>query len=166
MYNQKVSACIIGVLALLLLIVTVPPARAQFVVASWEYPDDYGQYIEAFSVYENSTGAWVYVDSTFPDESGIYDWEVGAHIKLYCHTWFNSTLTGAVSKVDGQKYQRHDVNVTMLGESVFSQQNFTYEAADSGINPPMWYYTYSVILGFTPISGGYYTVTVTYEIFW
>ena len=138
---------------------------AQFVLAEWDFPDKYGQGIDTITVYENSTGAWVSVGNYEYDEESSLEWNASVAIKLKVWTWFNSTLTGAGSTNEGKLYQRHNVIVVSLGETVFSQQNFTYsnvytEAA------PMWYYVYDVILEFLPVAGAIYTVVVTYEIFW
>ena len=165
----KLCASVVVSLVVLILIVSIPQARAQFVVASWDFPDAYGQGIEAFEMFENSSGAWVRVGFGAYDysETEVFDLAVGAAIKLICYTWFNSTLTGAVSEADGERYQQHDVSLTAANSSViFSQQNFTYVNADDSIDPPMWYYSYYVILDIISEEGQFYTATVTYEIWW
>ena len=147
-------------------VVSDTPAKAQFVLASWDYPDEYGQGIDLFGFYENSTGSWLsYGDAYEPDQSYTIDWNNSVFIKLRCYAFFNSTLTGAIDVADGKNYLRHRVNVTSLGTSVFSQQNFTYYS-NSTILAPMWYYGYEVVLNFLPIGGEIYTVTVDYEIFY
>ena len=147
------------------------PNNPRFVIASWDYPDEYGQGIEKLSVFSNETGSWLPAnwagDSARDyDESSVFEWNASIFIRLNCWTWFNSTLTGAIDWEDGKNYQRHAVNVTSLGTTVFSQQNFTYASAFPAINPPMWYYEYEVILNFLPLVGQIYTVTVTYDVFY
>ena len=143
---------------------SVPQAKAQFVLASWSYPDEYSQGIQQIRVNENSTGSWVLVDTRDYSESHTYDWEVGASIQLYVWLWLNSTLTGASSLTDGRNYQRCNVTVTSLGETIFSQNNFTFQ--DENDYADMYLYEYNVILNFVPLQGTLYTVTVTYEIWW
>lgn len=140
---------------------------ASFVLAEWEFPDEYGQGIEVFDVFENSTGSWQNVGGpTMHDESGVFDWEVGVAIRLDVWTWFNSSLMGAETTNEGKLYQRHNVTVTSIDDTiVFSQQNFTYQYGDP-IDPPMFIYMYRVVLDFLPVAGERYTVTVGYEIFW
>jgi len=140
---------------------------AKFVLASWSFPDEYGQGIYDFDVYENSTGSWVNVGGpTEYDESGIFDWEIGVAIQLRTWSYFNSTLTGAADTNEGKLLQRHNVTVTKIGgATVFSQQNFTYSNVYTD-EDPMWVYTYLVILDFLPVAGEIYTVTVIYEIWW
>lgn len=163
----SVSVAVIMILSVLL-VVSIPPARARFVLASWTFPDQYGQGINDFDVYENSTGSWVNVGGpTEYDESGIFEWYGWyGSIKLKCWTYFNSTLTEAGSTNEGKLYQRHNVTVTDLNDTiVFSQQNFTYSNVYTE-EAPMWIYVYEVVLNFLPETGEYYTVTVVYEIFW
>ena len=145
---------------------TIPPAKAQFVLAEWDYPDEYGQGIVNFEVWGNATGSWVLSTPYAHSDSGEIEWYPNASIKLICNTWFNSTLTGASDVADGKNYLRHNVTVTSLGTTIFSQQNFTYIFGEDAIDPPMWYYGYYVILNFVPVSGVIYIVTVTYEVFY
>ena len=174
--TNKLFAGIIITLLAIIMVVAVQPAKVesiqkanpQFVIASWDFPDEYGQGIEGFEIFENSTGSWVQVGGYHPyDEAQIYDWNVSVAIKLICYTFFNSTLTGASTSAEGKNYQRHNVTVTDLADViVFSQQNFTYVSVDTGIDPPLWFYGYSVILNFLPTYGEVYTVTVSYEIYY
>ena len=140
---------------------------SQFVISSWEYPDEYGQGIEAFEIYENSTGSWVLISGAYGYEDN-YNIDIYANgsIKLRCYTWFNSTLTGASDTNDGKNFQQHNVTVINMGTTIFSQQNFTWFYDDDSINPPMWYYGYEVVLNFLPLEGQVYTVTVTYEVWY
>ncbi len=153
---------------------TIPPAKAQFVLASWYYPDEYGQGIAGLKFYENSTGSWVaapyYTDLgvfyylNYYETGYTLNWSAGVAIKIRVDTWLNSTLTGAEDLADGQNFQQHNVTVTNLGSVIFSQQNFTY--VDSIDEDPRYFYQYSVILNFLPVSGLIYIVTITYEVFY
>ena len=166
--TKKAFACVIMALVMLVCVSTIQPVTAnpQFIIASWDYPDEYGQGIDLFGFYENSTGAWLpYGDAYEPDQSYIIDWNGSVFIKFRCYAFLNSTLTGAIDEADGKNFQQHRVNVSSLGESVFSQQNFTYYNINTAFDP-MWYYGYEVVLNFLPLQGTLYTVTVTYEIFW
>ena len=168
---------IIAVLTVLsvLLIVTPRPitAQSQFVLSGWDYPDAYGQGIVGFLVYENSTGIWLTIGppSYFINTDETYfNWTVGAFIKLRVVTWLNSTLLGLTGEEshhsDGVPYFRHNVTVTTLGETIFSQSNFTYVMGDSSTDPPMWLYQYDIILDFEPAEGYVYTATITYEVYY
>jgi hypothetical protein len=170
LYRKQKTLTVIGLLCVLALVVSVHQVRAEpkFAIASWSFPDPYGQGIEGFFIYENSTGSWLIVDGySTHDDPNVFNWTVGVAIKLFCYTWFNSTLTGATSGANGKNFQRHSVIVTDLADNtVFSKQNFTYDSVDTGIEPFMWLYGYYVILNFLPAYAEYYTVTVTYEIYW
>lgn len=151
-----------------------PVKSAQFVLSGWSYPDEYGQGIYMLRFYENSTGSWVaapfYVDDLpyyslhYYDSYDYLNWSAGVAMKIRCYTLLNLTLTGAVDEADGQNYHRHSVNVTNLGTTVFSQQNFTYfDVTPSGDTPQ---YKYDVILNFLPVQGLTYTATIRYDVFW
>ena len=145
------------------------PSNPQFVLAEWDYPDEYGQGIYGFRFYENSTGSWV-AAPWYNDLGSFYflhdyddyilNWSAGVAMKLRVYSAFNDTLTGAVDEADGQNYQRHSVAVTSEGVEVFSQQNFTYYDVTS------LYYEYEVVLNFLPIGGKIYTISVDYEIYY
>ena len=176
--KKKVLALLILVLTISIVLVSrgsrvetiesIPSAtedNPKFVLAEWDFPDEYGQGIDTITVYGNSTGSWVSVGNYEYDEVSSLEWNESVGIKLKVWTWFNSTLTGVGSTNEGKLYQRHSVNVTNLGTTVFSQQNFTYSNVYTD-SAPMWYYVYEVVLNFLPVGGEIYSVVVTYEIFW
>lgn len=176
MSNQKKTyAGIIVLLTMLILVSSVPPARAQFILASWDYPDEYGQGILGIKMWENSTGSWIaapyYTDLgqfyylNYHQTDYTYNWSAGAAMKLRADTLLNNTLVGAVDLADGQNYLRHNVTVTHHGDLIFSQQNFTYSDS-TDISAPMYFYEYEVILNFIPEDGQIYIVTVTYEVYY
>ncbi len=148
--------------------------KAQFVIAEWDYPDEYGQGIDGLKFYENSTGGWVaapyYTDAgtffylNYYETGYTLNWSAGVGFKLRVFSVLNVTLVGAGDIAEGKNYQRHNVTVTSAGITVFSQENFTYY--DSAWTPPLVVYEYDVVLNFLPISGLIYTVIVTYEIYW
>lgn len=149
---------------------------AQFVIASWDHPDEYGQGIYLLHFYENSTGswlpAWYYIDGVgkfytlhYYDSYDYFNFSAGVAMKIRVETLFNQTLVGVESTSEGQKYLRHDVTVSDAYGIVFSQQNFTYyDVTENG--EENYYYEYEVVLNFLPVSGEIYTVVVTYEIYY
>lgn len=170
MYNRSkiLALAVIVMIPLSVILATIQPTTAKFTLSSWSFPDEYGQGIEGFEIYGNSTGAWVQVDGYYTaEDTTIFDWEVGVSIKLICYTWFDSELTGADNENAGKLLQKHNVTVRDLYNNIiFSQQNFTFVMSDDSINPPLWFYGYEVVLNFLPDYGQYYTVSVIYEIFW
>ena len=182
--RKKPIGIILIVLTMLLLVSSTPPARAQFVLASWDNPDEYGQGIDGVRFYENSTSAWLaapWYTHYYPDyheELGTFyylgyeqdnyflNWSAGVCMKLRVYDWINMTLVGAETVEQGKNFLRNSVSVTLASEIVFSQQNFTFyscgwipEYGDIAV------YQYEVILDFLPSTGGIYTLTITYEIF-
>lgn len=165
MTRKKISLLVILVVSMML-VVSIPTAKAQFVIAEWDFPDEYAQGITFFNIYENSTGSWVQVGGNWAyDETSNLEWYTNASIKLTCWTIFNYTLTGAVSVADGQNYQKHNVTVTNLGIIIFSQQNFTYNTGQD-LGDGIYRYAYDVVLNFNLMSGQFYIVTVIYEVFY
>ena len=172
MYKHR-SAAFVLVMFMSLLLVATPTANApqprnpRFVIAGWDYPDEYGQGVEGIELYENSTGSWLLYETYFYSDDTNIDWNISVEIKLRVYTWFNSTLTGAGSSNEGKLYQQHNVVVTdAASTTIFSKQNFTFVASDTGIDPPMWFYTYDVELDFTPEAIETYTVSVEYEVYY
>lgn len=172
MYNRSRVLVVALVLSMFIVALFPRPTRAQFVLASWEFPDEYGQGIEEYALYENSTGSWVQIESKYVtnrfryNDTETHDWDSGVGIKLAVYSWINETLTGIATGDEGKLYQQHSILVTSAGITVFSQQNFTYSYFDDGIHPDRWLYVYTVIFNFLPQAGAIYTTTVTYEIYW
>jgi len=173
MKNKTVIAVITVTILSVLLIATPRPISATFVLSAWDYPDEYGQGIEGFEIFENSSGDWELIPAPSyftSDEECYFEWNVSLFIKLRVVTWLSSTLLGLTGEEDddddGIPYFRHNITVTTLGETVFSQDNFTYVDGDDSIDPPMWLYQYDIILDFVPREGYTYTVIITYEVYY
>lgn len=180
MITKKTLTAVMVVTVLSVLLIATPrPISAKFVLSGWSHPDEYGQGIEGFLIYENSTGSWLGWDDpdsgdpeyyTYDDaEEHYFEWNVSVFIKLRVVTWLSSTLLGLTGEEahhsDGIPYFRHNVTVTTLGQTVFARDNFTYVLGSSEFTP-MWLYQYDVILDFVPLEGYTYTVTITYEVYY
>ena len=138
----------------------------KFVLASWSYPDEYGQGILQVQVEENSTGDWESDDLRHYYENHEYDWNASLFIRLRLWVWMNNTVVGAEDLDDGWNHQRLNVTVTQdNGTVVFSQQGFTHHVCYD-TQDPMWDYQWYVILNFLPEAGVIYNAAITYEIFW
>jgi hypothetical protein len=172
LYNRRyqITACVVLIIALSVIVASNNPVQtiptkteqSKFIIASWDFPDEYGQGIYAMRVYENSTGSWVNVGGWIEYyEEAVFEWNEGVGIKIQCDSMLNATLTGAGSSSEGKNYLRHNATVTdRRGSVVCSQQNFTY------LDDIDYSYSYEVILDFLPVSFESYTVTILYEIFW
>ena len=72
MFNLRkiLSGVVVAATIFVILISTIPPAQAspKFALATWDYPDAYGQGIDSFVLYSNSTGSWVVVDTWYYDD--------------------------------------------------------------------------------------------------
>ena len=150
------------------LVAVIPPVKAQFILAEWDFPDEYGQGIDECILSENSTGSWVPFGGVYYTDSNIItaEWNASnAGLKIYVSTWLNMTLTGASDGADGKRYHRHYINVVYLGSIIFSQQNLTY-VENGGLIGTLRNYGYEVIFDFIPQAASIYTVTITYEVFY
>lgn len=168
-HNREVSAGLLVMMIMCVLVVTIQPVRsAKFVLAAWDYPDDYGQGIEAARVYQNVSGSWVSLtpfDLTSGDSTALEINETATGVKILVKCWLNNTVVGAIDFEDGKNYLRHNVNLVLLGDTVFSLQNFTYTAGTDALDP-MFYYQYEGIIPFSPVGGAIYMAVVTYEIYY
>jgi hypothetical protein len=167
--NKKAVVGVIALLMIGLLVASIPPAKAQFVLASWSYPDEYGQGLYQIEVDENSTGAWVEYGEGGYYEAGdslLFPWNVSVGIRLVVYTRLNSTLTGIPDKDNWGPYQRLNVTVTQNnGTVVFSQQNITTFYTSSSFGE-IYRYGFMFVLEFLPNYGEIYAATVTYEVFY
>ncbi len=153
---------------------SIPQAKAHFVLASWDFPDNFGQGIAGFKFYENSTEAWVaapyYTDIgefyylNYYETGYMLNWSAGVGFKLRVFSWLNVTLTGAEDVAEGKNYIQHNITVTNAGSVIFSQENLTYY--DCAWTPPLVVYEHDVILNFLPANGEIYVVTVIYEVYY
>ena len=170
--------CLFTVLMVLtLLVLPIQPAKAQFVLAEWDYPDEYGQGIDGLKFYENSTESWVaapyytdigsYYYLNYYETDFTLNWSAGVGMKLRIFSVLNTTLIGIDDGnfTEGKNYQRHNITVTNIGTIVFSQQNFTYFDY-AWVSGDLIFYEYDVVLNLLPQNGQIYIVTVTYEVFY
>ena len=169
MYNRNtiLAVAVIVMIPVAVILAPIPEAKAQFVLSSWSYPDEYGQGINYFTAYTNESGGWPLWRTISYVDTSNFEIPIGSAIRLMVHCWLNSTLVGASSLADGKNYIQHSAIVELgNGTVIFNLQNFTYNGGDAGINPPLYYYEYYVILDFISEAGLIYTVTITQEVFW
>ena len=166
MYKKKLTALIL--LSFVIMgfgFVSIPEAKAQFVISTISALDQYGQGISpsGIDILENSTGSWQYAQA-FGGVPSPFNWSAGKFMQVRIETRLNATLTGATGLIDGKNYFRHNITVTNTDSViVFSANNFTYRtSADVGI----YYYSYEVTLNFSPVAGQAYTIDITYEVYY
>lgn len=161
-----VALSFIMCLTTLLAIAPSGPAVAEFVFATWDWPDDYSQGIQACLAYENSTGSWL--DSGLGDnyENLVgFEWNVSLGLMLVYSIYLNSTLTQADNLTHGQSLHRENITIYDRSDNlVFSQNGLTLFANYSyGV---MYQYYYSVVLEFEMLEGEAYQVFCTCEIYY
>jgi hypothetical protein len=160
--QKKVSAILIAIFVCALLVVT--PVKAQFIVASWEYPDEYGQGISTIMLYEDGDLEGF---CNYNNASNEFIISEGDNITLRVTTYINQTVVGVGTVEAGKAYIRHSIVIsTPSNSSFFSQQNFTYYSG--ALVPPTnrIVYTYTVWLNVVWVAGTTYTATITFEVFY
>jgi len=172
--NKKAIASVIALLTIGLLVASIPPAKAQFVLASWDYPDEYGQGIRNVALEQYINGEWVALTDPSPPKGYYYSGSAfnitsgtngGGNISIVVQCFLNATLCGIDDIDDGPALIRHTITVTNTTATVFYQQGFdlTYQ---TDAYDPLYFYQYEVVANFVPISGITYTATITYEVFY
>jgi hypothetical protein len=143
-------------------------SNPKFVIADWPYPDEYGQGIQDIylkwtngTTYDTLGWFWPYTEFRGLDSE---DWFYNTSLVLSVFTWLNATLVGAVSLEDGLNYLKHNITVSLAGETVFSQQNFTYSWS-SDYEDPLYVYQHNVTLSCFNTYGGIYTIAIVCEIY-
>jgi len=153
------------------------PTTATFVLASWDYPDEYGQGIETIYYqirWENDTvKEWGY---TYPaNVSQTFEVPSNGTVYLRLTSWVNGSLMGITNQADAQYYIRQDVNVTNLGVNVLTQQNFTYDGVAAAA--PMykvyhklyltgWHGSATTLMTNGFVGGQIYRAVINHEIFY
>lgn len=164
--RHRIELVAVFFLIISLFLIAIPrQTTAKFVMASWSYPDENGEGIFLFQFYENSTGSWLIVSDTnltYDGSPNEVEWNASIGLRLRCWTHFNYTFHSVGSVELGKNYQRHNITVTLQGETVFSQANFTFNSGISG-PPNIYAYSYDVVLEIIPSAGSIYVVYVTYE---
>ena len=154
-------------LLLVVLIATIPPAKAQVVLAEWEYDDGYGQGIEYAYVHENSTGSWVAVKETAYNESNVYDMNYTAStaLRITPYVTLNHTRQGLSENASAFAIMRVSIEVWVVNNMTFSQQNLTWSATVTNATPTTWRFSCWVIVPMLIVGGTIYTVVLTYDIY-
>jgi hypothetical protein len=184
LYNKlsktKVLACAVVILTLCLLLpVSVPSAKADFVIA-WDYDSekgsfDYDEYGQGFYMYHVMTN-YTYPDwNMHPDyvqtfyfnaSPYVYEWTVGYTIGIRVWVWMNSTLTEASDLTDGLNYMRLNATITAFGVELDSQTNLTAIYQSTFWDAEMWLYGFNAFFNVIAAEGATYTATITYEVYW
>jgi len=161
--------------------VPIPPAKAQFVLSSWDFPDEYGQGIYSIKPEENSSGYWSSIESTpgfiyATSENDSFTIDAGLSIRLDVRVFVNYTFLGLedpdLYDFSGAETQpalnliRINITVTVLNNITFSIQNMTYQYIGGALGDGIWWYGFKDILNFQTAYGTIYMVTVTYEVFY
>lgn len=187
MYNEistypksKVLASAVVILALCMLVTTIPQAKAQFVIAytydsefstAFDY-DEYGQGFFLYHLMTNYTYSdWNlhpdYVETFYFNQSSyLHEWTVGYSIGIRFMVWMNSTLTGAGDLTDGQDYMMLNATISTFGTELDSIEDITPFYQSTSKDPVMWLYGFDAFFNVIAESALTYTVTLTYQVYY
>lgn len=165
--KTKAFASIVLALLCLVLVASIQPAKAQVVLAEWEYDDGYGQGIEYVYVHENSTGSFVAVDETAYNETNIYNMNYTAStaLKITPYVTLNHTRQGLAENASAFAIMRVSIEVWIAGNMTFSQQNLTWSDSVVDATPTSWRFSCWVIVPMLIVGGTIYIVVLTYDIY-
>lgn len=170
MNHRKKTAVLLIICVLGFLVVSIQPAKAQFVIAEWDEPDEYGQGIYSITPDENSSGYWAHIESSpgflyANSENDTFSIDQGISIRLDVRVLVNYTFLG-VSEVEALDLIRLNITVTVLNNITYSIQNMTYNSVGGDLGNGVWWYSFVDILNFLTVNSLVYAVTVTYEVFY
>ena len=170
--RKKQVAYLLIMLISMMLVVSIQPtkAQAQFTLATWAYPDEYGQGIYSITPDENSSGTWAHIESTpgfiySTSENNSFTIDQGLSIRFDVRVLVNYTFLG-VSAAAALNLIRLNLTVTVLNNITFSIQNMTYNELGGDFGNGLWWYSFRDILNFETDYGTVYVTTVTYEVYY
>jgi len=169
MKERNVSyALFIGFVLLMTLLISIPPAKATFVIAEWSFNDGYGQGIHNVTIQENSTGSWVDLHNYAYDETSLFEanYTADTAIKIIPYVTLNHTRQGLSDNTSAYAIMRLDIIISLsTNTSYFSQQNLTWTSDVSDATASTWAFSCYVIPSFLISVGAIYTITLTYDIY-
>lgn len=172
MMRFRMVSVVFVILIMSLLITTRPPqtTAAQFVIAGWTAPDEYGQGFYIITPYQNSSGSFVTIPN--PD-TGIGNWyrentttaelnfTANTALRFDARVLVNHTLLGfaPAESEDGRNYFRLHLEMSVAGDSVFTLQNMTYDSLWGIFEVGIWWFSYVDIVDYILEPATIYTVT-------
>lgn len=152
----------------------IKPSPVIINIPAWQDLDAYGQGIDGFHLFENSTGSWVMVP--WYNEIGYFYYmdlanapyilnvSAGVALKLRVHTLLNLTFVGAINVSDGLNFQRHNITVSDVFDTIlFEQNNLTYYGVEYIPGSDYALYKFDVEMNFLTEANAQYSIVVSYE---
>lgn len=170
MYNRNKILIVVLIMSIIIIALVPRPVAGRYIVATWSYPDDFGNGIDGFVFQQNSSGSWVDVPNAHSSQFGTYKpWNETSsfsynytflRIEVWCY--LNATHLGISDPNDAYLYQRHNISVSLRGNTTFSQQNFTAGVCvDNGGG--MYYSMHRVIINIE-LAVTIYEIEIYYEV--
>ena len=178
MNHRKKISILVVLVVLMMLILPIRSAKAQFVLSSWSFPDEYGQGIYRIRVKENSTGAFLDIPNPV---LGYWYHDNASNVRLNHSTttalffavsvYFNYTKMGLEHPGDNQVARNLfkitiEMKLSLYDEVSWPQQNMTYDTFLGQVEEGIWAYTYTCLVEVLLVAGEIYTVVITYEIYY
>ncbi len=172
----KIVASFVIILTMIL-VFPRPTQGAQFVIAGWSFPSEYGEGVYGVTPYQNSSGSFVTIPN--PDTGiGFCYWNnattynlnftANTALRFDVRVTLNYTKLGLSHPADidlGRNYLRVNLEMFLASESVFSLQNMTFDNLDGLYETGIWWYAYVDIINVILVAGQIYVVEFTYEVF-
>lgn len=164
--RHRIVAVVTVVLVLFVFFTRPPQTNAQFILTDWSFPAERGQGIEAVRILENSTASWLTHSYVWWYNSTTIEIDGGMALRFEPKVLLNLTHHGISVPDDGRDIIRLGIEISVLGETVFSQQNLTYQGLDGFYATDIWWYGYYVEPNLILVNGLIYRVMIDYEIFY
>lgn len=167
---------VVMILTLLLVRIPSPIQGAQFVIASWSFPDESGQGIYIVTPYQNSSGSFVTIPNPDTGIGACYwnnattynlNFTDNTALRFDARVLLNYSKLGLSHPADidlGRNYLRVNLEMFLVNERVFSLQTMTFDNLDGQFETGIWWYAYVGIVDFILVAGQIYTVVITLEV--
>lgn len=177
--RHRVVAVVTAFMILGVFLTRLPQAQAHFVIAGWDFPDEYGQGIEVLWLQENSTGSWV----TYPDTGRGHLWflsddettiplnyTANTALRVEADVNINHTLFSfgpdKSENASARAIMRVGLTVSSPYGILFSLENMTWGGNVYDDSATVWTIDYVDIIEVIIEPGTIYVVRFVYEIFW
>ena len=178
MYNRSRPFVVCLILCMFVVVLMPRPTQAaQFVLAGWSFPDEYGQGIYLVTPYQNSSGSFVTIPNPdtgigncYPENTTFYELNFtdSTALRFDVRVRVNYTNLGLSHPDDfdiGMNFARVGIEMSTAGTSVFSLQNMPYDDLGWLYETGIWWYSYVDVVEAILVAGQIYSIVFTLEVY-
>ena len=172
----RIVAVVMIFLILGVFLTRLPQTNAQFVIAGWDYPDEYGQGIGVLWGYTNDTGSWIKIreDASFSpheDTTVSINYTEDTAFQFIVTCFINHSLFdfGPDPNENASALAITRVGVEFSSNThglLFSFENMTWYGTLFEYDDYIWSLSYEIVIDHIIQAGTIYTVRFYYEILW